>query len=122
MKTFGKGFTNCGKRKGTSTENCPLSYSNFCDHLIVAKISSPPPTLSNKKNKSTKAKVAGRSLKLHKVAVVEVHRSYLWYCQVKQFLLQETPTLRHGNLHSTVIVRINYMSIVRPFPNSNLSA
>jgi hypothetical protein len=51
MKTFGKGFTNCGKRKGTSTENCPLSYSNFCDHLIVAKISSPPPTLSNKGKK-----------------------------------------------------------------------
>ena len=44
MKTFGKGFTNCGKRKGTSTENCPLWYSNFCDHLIVANISSPPPT------------------------------------------------------------------------------
>jgi hypothetical protein len=66
--------------------------------------------------------MAGRSLKIHKVAAVEVHRRYLWYCQGKQFLFQETPTLRHGNLHSTVFLRINYMSIVRSFPNSNLSA
>uniref|UniRef100_A0A0A9GDV3 Uncharacterized protein n=1 Tax=Arundo donax TaxID=35708 RepID=A0A0A9GDV3_ARUDO len=53
MKTFGKGFTNCGKRKGISTENCPLSYSNFCDHLIVAKTSSPPPTCGIVKGNSS---------------------------------------------------------------------
>jgi hypothetical protein len=45
MKIFGRGLTNGGKQKGTSTENCPFSYSKFCDHLIVAKMSSPPPTL-----------------------------------------------------------------------------